>query len=154
NPGADTTNAPLVWNPPEADCSYHNDWFHKTTATPKGYAFLKQHYLNTVGKSALFNLNVPPNTSGRIDVADSITLTQFGKWLSDTAFKYDWSRAATASASNTRKANPAYGAANAVDTSQDSYWAVDSQLTTGSLKIGLPQKTIVNMVSVQEYIPL
>ena len=78
------------WIPSEADVSIRPGWFWKAAETPslKSVDELMQIYYQSVGRNSLLLLNVPPDTRGRIDPADSLRLMEFRAAL-DAAFADD-----------------------------------------------------------------
>ena len=82
-PHLDTLNTGNVhgnkWIPAEADVSIRPGWFWKESETQKlkSVQELMDIYFGSVGRNALLLLNVPPDTRGKIDRADSIRLMEF-----------------------------------------------------------------------------
>ncbi|MBQ1906113.1 MAG: alpha-L-fucosidase, partial [Bacteroidales bacterium] len=68
-----------AWIPAEADVSIRPGWFWKESETPKLKTVdqLMDIYFSSVGRNAVLLLNVPPDTRGRIDKADSLRLMEF-----------------------------------------------------------------------------
>jgi len=83
SPPIDTLNMGNVhgssWIPAEADVSIRPGWFWKEseTARLKSVEQLLDIYFGSVGRNAVLLLNVPPDTRGRIDYADSVRLMEF-----------------------------------------------------------------------------
>lgn len=67
------------WIPAECDVSIRPGWFWKSeeSARLKSVDELLDIYYKSVGRNSLLLLNVPPDTSGRIDAADSLRLMEF-----------------------------------------------------------------------------
>ena len=82
-PPTDTLNCGNVhgtaWIPAEADVSIRPGWFWKESETPKLKTVdqLMDIYFSSVGRNSVLLLNVPPDTRGHIDKADSIRLMEF-----------------------------------------------------------------------------
>ncbi|WP_069467353.1 alpha-L-fucosidase, partial [Actinacidiphila rubida] len=74
----------LQWFPAEADVSIRPGWFWHADEQPKTAEQLVSLYGTSVGRNAVLLLNVPPNTSGRVDDADVSELTRFGTAIAAT----------------------------------------------------------------------
>ena len=82
-PGADTLNCGNCqggsWIPGEADVSIYKGWFYSKAgeSTRKSVDDLMELYFSSVGRNANLLLNVPPDTTGHINPADSARLVEF-----------------------------------------------------------------------------
>ena len=78
------------WIPAETDVSIRPGWFWKASETPrlKSLQHLLRIYYESVGRNSLLLLNVPPDTTGRLDRADSTRLMEFRSAL-DAIFARD-----------------------------------------------------------------
>lgn len=74
----------LYWWPSEVDVSIRQGWFHHPDQEPKSLRELAQIYLSSVGRNSTLLLNIPPDSRGLIDPADSIRLQQFHRWIADS----------------------------------------------------------------------
>lgn len=75
----------LFWWPSEVDVSIRKGWFFHHDQQPKSLRELADIYLNSVGRNSVLLLNVPPDTDGRINKADSIRLMELRRWI-DASF--------------------------------------------------------------------
>ena len=96
-------------------------------------------------------LNVPPDTTGRINSADSLRLMEFRAAL-DKIFKENLADGAKVKASATRGSR--FNAANILNNEYDAFWAAPDEARSATLEIALPQEKTFNLVMLQEYIPL
>lgn len=93
-PSVDTLNCGQrggsAWIPAETDVSIRPGWFWKASETPrlKTVEQLVDIYFRSVGRNSLLLLNVPPDTRGLIDPADSLRLMEFRSEL-DRIFSCD-----------------------------------------------------------------
>ena len=78
------------WIPAETDVSIRPGWFWKASETPrlKSLQHLLRIYYESVGRNSLLLLNLPPDTTGRLDRADSTRLMEFRSAL-DAIFARD-----------------------------------------------------------------
>lgn len=69
----------LVWYPAETDVSIRPGWFWhpEENHRVKKAAELMDIYVSSVGRNGVLLLNIPPDTSGRIHVADSMALMEW-----------------------------------------------------------------------------
>lgn len=76
-----------MWSPAEVDVSVRPGWFYhkKQDSRVRSANNLTRIYLNSIGGNSLLLLNVPPDTSGRINDADVAKLLKFGEKI-ETAF--------------------------------------------------------------------
>ena len=141
-----------AWVPAEADVSIRPGWFWHAEETPelKSAEALFDIYLGSVGRNSLMLLNVPPDTLGRIDPADSLRLMEF-KALRDSVFAVNLAAGARVRASASRRG---YGPRHLVAGNPDSYWAAPDGDLTPCLELRLPMPATVGYVVLQEYIPL
>lgn len=95
----------------------------------------------------------PPTPEGLIDERDVESLRGFREIL-DNTFSRNLADGATAEATATRGNHQNFGAANVLDDDYDTYWTMDDGQTTGSVTVTLDQPTLLDVVQIQEYIPL
>lgn len=142
-----------AWITGEADVSIRPGWFWKESENDrvKTVSQLLDIYYASVGRNALFLLNVPPDTRGLIHENDVQRLHEFRAAL-DEIFGENLAEGAKAKASS--KFGTKYSAANILDGCFDSYWAAKEGETTAEIVIELDGEKIFNRVMLQEYIPL
>jgi alpha-L-fucosidase len=157
SPPTDTLNAGNVhgtaWIPAETDVSIRPGWFWRESENDKvkSVKHLLKIYYESVGRNSLLLLNVPPDTTGHLNAADSTRLMEFRSAL-DEIFTQDLSEGAVAKASTTR--GKAFKARNILDDDYDTYWAAPDGETSATLTVSLNGEKTFNRVMLQEYIPL
>ena len=142
-----------AWVPSESDVSIRPGWFWRESETPrvKSLEKLMQIYYETVGRNSLLLLNVPADTRGQLDAADSTRLMELRAAL-DEVFAVNLADGARVEASAVRGRN--YAAANLLDADYDRYWAVPDGELTPSFTVTLAGEKTFNRIVLQEYIPL
>ena len=156
-PARDTLNIGNVngacWIPSESDVSIRPGWFWRESENDqvKTVGELLKIYYETVGRNSLLLLNVPPDTTGRLNSVDSLRLMEFRAAL-DKIFESDLAEGSKAEANVTRGRN--FKAQNILNDEYDSYWAAPDGITEASLTIDLGGEKTFNRVVLQEYVPL
>lgn len=143
------------WSPGEVDVSIRPGWFYSpsTDNQVKSVSKLMQIYYESVGRNATLLLNVPPDRRGKIHPNDSLRLMEF-KRERDAAFK-NRVTPKSVSADNIRGGEgSSYYPSNITDNDYDTYWATDDAVTTASITLNLKKNSKVNMILLQEFIPL
>lgn len=159
SPALDTLNSGnkygKAWIPAETDVSIRPGWFYSpnTDDKVKSVEELLNIYCASVGRNSNLLLNVPANRRGRIHPNDSTRLMEF-KTAIDRIFHKNLVKGKTAKASAVRGNAKIYAAANLLDGQYDSYWATDDNILTASVEINWGEKTDINCIVLQEYIPL
>ena len=157
SPPSDTLNQGNVhgdtWHPAETDVSIRPGWFWRESENDKVKSVQKllSIYYTSVGRNSLLLLNVPPDTTGRLNPADSARLLEFREAL-DGIFGNDLAAKAKAEASCTR--GRGFKAGNILDGDYDSYWAAPDGTCKATLTFTLKGQETFNRVLLQEYIPL
>ena len=141
------------WIPAETDVSIRPGWFWRESENDKVKSVneLLQIYYESVGRNSLLLLNVPPDTTGRINAADSARLMEFRAALDDI-FKNNLTESAKAEATSVRGGN--FKAQNILNEEYDSFWAAPDDVTEASITIDLKGTKTFNLIQIQEYIPL
>ncbi len=144
-----------VWYPAECDVSIRPGWFYHAAQDQqvKSLEQLLDIYFKSVGRNSVLLLNVPPDGEGRLSKFDVQRLSEFRGAL-DEIFQTDVCANADVRADNVRGNAPQFGAVNVIDGNLDTYWATDDGRCTGSVEITLHEATPINLINVQEYIPL
>ena len=142
-----------VWLPSETDVSIRPGWFWRESenGSVRSVENLVGLYYTSVGRNSLLLLNVPPDTSGRIDPVDSARLAGFRAAL-DEIFSTDLAKGAKAATDVTRGRK--FKAANMLDEDYDSCWAAPDGITKATLTFTLAGEKTFNRILLQEYIPL
>ena len=146
------------WIPAEVDVSIRPGWFWHANEHPKTVAELMEIYYNSVGRNGLLLLNVPPDSRGRISAEDSSVLMDF-RAERDRIFSNDLAQGATIRAylgdGVWTEARSLYPTENLTDTAYHSFWMLKSKDTSDiTLEIQLPEEREIDIVVLQEYIPL
>lgn len=146
------------WIPAEVDVSIRPGWFWHADEHPKTVGELMEIYFNSVGRNGLLLLNVPPNNRGRISAEDSAVLMAF-RAERDRIFSRDLAKDATIKAfvGNDKKSpvRSRHTTQNLRDTAYHSYWMPNTKDTNNiTLEILLPEEREIDIVVLQEYIPL
>lgn len=141
------------WIPAECDVSIRPGWFYhaKEDSKVRTPEQLMDLYLKNVGRNSTFLLNVPPNKEGRISVVDSLSLVGF-KAMKDKMFANNLFGGQKASASS--KMSKKHKAENVLDNNYDTFWTAKSLDKAPVLTITCKRPTKINMLVLQEYIPL
>lgn len=141
-----------VWLPSEADVSIRPGWFYhaREDHQVKSLESLVDIYYRSVGHNANLLLNFPINLDGKISQMDSIQAIEWfeviQKDISDNLLKN-----CNVSANNVRSKR--FRAENVLLDDYDCYWAVEDGLKKAELQFDFPERTAVNRVLLQEYIP-
>lgn len=143
------------WIPAEVDVSIRPGWFWHEEEHPKTVDELMEIYYNSVGRNGLLLLNVPPDDRGRIPAEDSAVLVAF-RAERDRIFSNDLARDATIYAFvDERNIDSRYPIDNLIDTAYHTFWMPgDEDTSYVSLVIQLPEEREIDIVMLQEYIPL
>jgi len=137
------------WIPAEVDVSIRPGWFWHAEEHPKSVDELMEIYYNSVGRNGLLLLNVPPDKRGLIPAEDSAVLMAF-RAERERVFESDLTHGARAKGSHL--CGSCYRASNVLDTAYHTYWAARED--KGTLKMKLDSVTEIDMIVLQEYIPL
>lgn len=141
-----------VWLPSEADVSIRPGWFYhaREDHQVKSLESLVDIYYRSVGHNANLLLNFPINLDGKISQMDSIRAIEWfeviQKDMSDNLLKN-----CNVYANNVRSKR--FRAENVLLDDYDRYWAVEDGLKKAELQFDFPERTAVNRVLLQEYIP-
>ncbi|HTL07343.1 MAG TPA: alpha-L-fucosidase [Chitinophagaceae bacterium] len=143
------------WIPAEVDVSIRPGWFYhanedEKVKTPER---LFEIYLTSVGRGSTLLLNIPPDQRGLFNEIDVQSLRGF-RALLNKVFADNLAKNAKVSASSYRGKSSLYAPANLTDGKENTYWATDDAVTTGSVTIELPKPSVVQYITLQEYIQL
>ncbi len=149
-----------IWSVSEADISIRTTgsgetgaWFWSPTDKTRSVENLIDIYFNSVGRGGVFLLNVPPTTAGQFEQCDIDALEEFHEILTNT-FTNDKALNAEVLSSSTRDESGNFDASNLTDTDYDTYWALPDDELSGTVTINFDQPTNMDVVELQEYIPL
>lgn len=141
-----------VWLPAEVDVSIRPGWFYhaREDHQVKSLEKLVDIYYRSVGHNANLLLNFPINLEGKISKLDSIRVMEWfeviQKDLCDNLLKN-----CNVYASNSRSKK--FNADNVCSDEYGDYWAVEDGIKKAELVFDFPERTAVNRVMLQEYIP-
>ena len=141
------------WIPAETDVSIRPGWFWRESENDKVKSVdeLLRIYYESVGRNSLLLLNVPPDTTGRVNAADSTRLMEFRTAL-DRIFKDNLAEGAKAKATASR--GRSFKAQNILNDEYDSFWAAPDDVTEASITFNLKGEKTFNLIQLQEYVPL
>ncbi|MDR0844918.1 MAG: alpha-L-fucosidase [Tannerella sp.] len=144
-----------AWLPAEVDVSIRPGWFYHASEdnrvkTPE---MLFKIYLESVGRGSSLILNLPPDRRGLLHENDVKALSGWRKLLNE-AFAVNLAADAKVKADTWRGKSKRYAARNVTDSSKETYWATDDNVTAGSLEINLGAPKKVNYFLIQEHIRL
>lgn len=144
-----------VWYPAECDVSIRPGWFYHASqdSKVKSVEHLLEIYFKSVGRNSVLLLNVPPDREGRFSKFDVQRLREFRTAL-DEVFETDLCAGRAAQGSDVRGDDSLFAAGNITDGNLDTYWATNDDVKSGSVEIELGTARPVNVINVQEYIPL
>ena len=143
------------WVPAEVNTSIRPEWFYHPAENDKvkTVPHLVDTYYNSVGRNATLLLNLPVMPNGLIHPYDEKAVTQMAEAIK-LSFANNLASNAKAHATNTRGGETSFDPRNAIDQSNETYWATDDHVTAASLTLDLGQPTSVNRFLVQEPIRL
>ena len=140
-----------VWLPAEVDVSIRPGWFYHEKESPKSVEELMEIYYNSVGHNANLLLNFPVNKEGRIPSVDSLRAVEWHQMLQEQ-YADDLLKNCEVTASNTKSSR--FSAKNVLDADYDRYWATADGIDRGELIFTFSERTVLNQVILQEYIPV
>ncbi|MEO6232414.1 MAG: alpha-L-fucosidase [Ferruginibacter sp.] len=143
------------WVPAEVDVSIRPGWFYHATedALVKSPEKLFEIYLTSVGRGSNLLLNVPPDRTGHFHENDVKALEGFKELLNER-LSHNLAAKSKATASSYRGKSKMYAASNLTDGNNETYWATDDHIKTGSVEITLPKTETIKYILLQEYIRL
>ncbi|HTH55390.1 MAG TPA: alpha-L-fucosidase [Cyclobacteriaceae bacterium] len=142
------------WIPAECDVSIRPGWFYHASEdtlvkTPEQ---LFEIYLKSVGRGSLMLLNIPPDRRGLFHENDVLSLQGFRRLL-DERFATNLAKKAKA-AGEFRGGDDMYQPSNLTDGSNETYWSLDDDKTSGSVDVDFGKVVTVKYILLQEYIKL
>lgn len=153
--GETGTKNGAFWMPAEVDVSIRPGWFYHKSEDGKvrDLNSLKEIYFKSVGNGAGWNLNLPPDRTGQINVNDVKALEEFQDYLTQS-FSQNMLKAAKVQTSETRGNSKKYAAFNVLDDNKNTYWTVNDKTKTASLTFTLSKQRIFNCFEIKEHIKL
>jgi len=143
------------WVPGEVNTSIRPGWFyHEYEDTKvKTLPHLMNTFYSSIGRNGTFLLNFPIDKRGRIHETDEKVSLELAKAVKE-AFAVNLALQKKATAGNVRGNDSRFAANKTLDNNNETYWATDDGITSGSIIIDLGKPTTFNNFLVQEYIPL
>lgn len=143
------------WVPGETNTSIRPGWFYHDTENEhvKSLSKLMDTYYKSVGRNSTLLLNFPIAPNGRIHPTDSLRGIAFSNMIREV-FDDDIAAKSHVTASCVRNSDSGYGAHNVIDGKENTYWATDDSVTTGTLTFTFDNPTAFNRFLVEEYIRL
>lgn len=144
-----------AWVPAEINTSIRPEWFYHPVedSRVKTVPQLMDLYYNSIGRNGSLLLNFPIMPNGLIHPTDEKMALEFGKAVQES-FAVNLAEKAKAEASHVRGNAKRFGAANALDGKNETYWTTDDEITSASLTIDLGEPRLFNRFLAQEYIRL
>jgi alpha-L-fucosidase len=139
------------WVVGQCDVSIRPGWFFHATENErvKTPAQLVELYYKSVGRNAVFLLNIPPNREGLFEQTDVASLKEFKRIL-DKTFAVNLAANAKLTVSNTRGNSAAYAAKHISDKDSKTFWAVDDDQPSASFEVELPAVKKFDRILLQE----
>ncbi len=143
------------WVVGQCDVSIRKGWFFHTTddETVKTPSQLVDLYYRSVGRNAVFLLNLPPNRDGLFADKDVASLKRF-KEILDRTFKENFVAGAKVTASSVYSTASAFSPANITDNDADSYWAAANDKRQASLEMAIDSTRKFDRILLQEPVRL
>lgn len=142
-----------AWIPAECDVSIRPGWFYHENQDDKvkNVDQLTDLYYRSVGHNANMLLNFPVDKEGLVHPIDSANVIAFYKNIQEQ-LKTNVLAGVVPKVSNTRGGT--FKAKALTDGDYDTYWATDDEVTAATITFTMPEKTKMNRLMLQEYIPL
>ncbi len=140
------------WCGAETDVSIRPGWYFHPKQSPKTPQQLLDIWYGAVGHGQCLNLNLPPDTRGRIPDADVAAVTAMNETLKAT-FATNLAAGAKLTASNVRGNDPKFDASQ-LTAAGGHYWATDDDVRAPTLTVDLGKPTAFDVVRFGEYVPL
>ena len=142
-----------AWLPAEVDVSIRPGWFYHESEDNQVRTVeqLMDSYFNSVGHNANLLLNFPVNQEGRIPSIDSANAVNWYQKLQKD-FSNNLLKGSKVTASNIRSRR--FGPKYVTDEDYTTYWATEDGVPRAELIFDFPEKTSLNRLLLQEYVPL
>ncbi len=139
------------WVIGQCDVSIRKGWFFHTTddETVKTPSQLVDLYYRSVGRNAVFLLNLPPNRDGLFADKDVASLKKF-KEILDKTLKENMVANAKVSASSQFDKDARFSPGNLTDNDANSYWAAASDKRQASLEMVIDSTKKFDRILLQE----
>jgi alpha-L-fucosidase len=143
------------WVIGQCDVSIRKGWFFHTTddETVKTPSQLVDLYYRSVGRNAVFLLNLPPNRDGLFADKDVASLKKF-KEILDKTFKENMVANAKVKSSSQYSVDARFSPGNITDNDVNSYWAAASDKRQATLEMAIDSTKKFDRILLQEPIRL
>lgn len=140
-----------AWVIGQCDVSIRKGWFFHTTddETVKTPQQLTDLYYKSVGRNAVFLLNIPPDRNGLFAEKDVASLKKF-KEILDKTFSDNMVSGAKVTASSSWSGSAGYQPGNVTDSNPDSFWAAAKGQLEASLEISIDSTRKFDRILLQE----
>ncbi len=139
------------WVIGQCDVSIRKGWFFHTTddETVKTPSQLVDLYYRSVGRNAVFLLNLPPNRDGLFAEKDVASLKKF-KEILDKTFKENMVAGAKVTANSQFAKDAKFSSDNLTDYDANSYWAAAADKRQASLEMAIDSTKKFDRILLQE----
>ena len=139
------------WVIGQCDVSIRKGWFYHATddESVKNPSQLVDLWYKSVGRNAVFLLNIPPNRDGLFAEKDVANLKKFREIL-DNTFKENIASNAKALATSVLNKSEQFCACNITDGDPNSYWAADNNKRDVSVEIEIDSTKKFDRILLQE----
>ncbi len=143
------------WLPAECDVSIRPGWFYHAAedARVKTPAQLFDIYLQSVGRGACLNLNIPPDRRGRIPEIDRRALAGFRR-LREAALGANLVAGARIEPGQVRGGAARFGGEMVRDGDRNTYWTTDEGVLTPELVVAFGRPVTVGLIELREALAL
>lgn len=143
------------WMPAEVDVSIRPGWFYhsREDSLVKTPDALFDIYLKSVGRGSPLLLNVAPDKRGLIHENDIRSLIGWKKMIEDN-FSDNLAVEAKVSVDSYRGRHEKYKGKQLIDNDQETYWATDDHVKSGTILFEFDAPREISYVLMQEYINL
>lgn len=142
-----------LWIVPEADARITSYWFWGPTKnTPKSIDELKDMYLKSVGHNSVLLLNLPLNTSGKLDTAMRDRVLEFGAAVKASFEDNNLlsKGGVTISASEVRNDDIKFKPSNVADGNDQTYWTAETGSKVAAINVNFGQKVTFDSIVLEE----
>jgi alpha-L-fucosidase len=143
------------WVIGQCDVSIRKGWFFHTTddVNVKTPSQLVDLYYRSVGRNAVFLLNIPPDRNGLFAEKDVASIKKFREILNGT-FRNNLAANAKVTASSVFSASAGFGPGNITDNDVNSYWAADEGKREATIEIDIDSTKKFDRILLQEPVRL
>ncbi len=143
------------WILGQCDVSIRPGWFYHAGENDKvkSAAELTKIYYNSVGRNGVLLINIPPDSLGRLNLADSTNLVQFKTILNET-FRLNLATQGKVTASSSFSTGKYYSPSNITDGKNESFWAAGKNTNSAIIEIQLTKAATFDRIMIQEPIKL